>query len=352
MLTSIKLRLYKPIAIYRIWKKNRIINKLYRNDRKIYLLNIPSHGNLGDHLLSVAEQKFFQDNCSEFRIIPVTSADLFYSIKHSLSSMKSNDILCVTGGGFLGSMYEEEGRILRIFRMFPQNKIIILPQTIFYENTRTGRAMLESAARIYKQHQKLYVIARDVNSYNLLNSKLMPGRHNHIALTPDLALYIRFDSQYPREGILWCLRQDSEKIDKNLPITKVLHDLLSSRKLKECYTDTYVDHSIPLESEHYEVERKMIQFSRAQLVITDRLHGMIYSVITGTPVLAMDNLSGKIGQVYNHWLSDIPFVRFVNSSHQCETALNDLLSMGGCHYENAGILNKYQPIKNFIYAEN
>ena len=116
--------------MFKIWRKFKHLQKENSSINRLYLLNIPSHGNLGDHLLSVAELQFFKDNFPDLLIVPVTSADLYFSIKLSLSSIRPNDIICITGGGFLGSMYEEEERFLSIIKMFPNNKIVVLPQTI------------------------------------------------------------------------------------------------------------------------------------------------------------------------------------------------------------------------------
>lgn len=352
MITSIKRAIYLPYAKYKVWKKFRFLKKYDKNTRHIYLLNIPSHGNLGDHLLSVSEQEFFLDNFPQYLLILVTSADLYYSIKYSLSSVREEDILCITGGGFLGSLYEEEERFLEILRRFPNNKIIVLPQTIYYEDNEKGKRMLSQAKVGYQKHKNLYVTARDQNSYDILKQSLMLGRESHIALAPDLALYFTYQSANKREGILWCMRKDLEIKEENAAIVQTLKDQVCDTDLQVSYTDTYVNYPIPLSMEVVEVQKKLEQFSHAKLVITDRLHGMIYAVITGTPVIAMDNISGKVGQVYRQWISHIPYVRFVNSVIDADSAVSSLLKKKDYIYDNASIRKQYQPIIDFINAEN
>ena len=46
------------------------------------------------------------------------------------------------------------------------------------------------------------------------------------------------------------------------------------------------------------------KFAKAKIVVTDRLHGMIFTIITNTPCIAINNLSGKVKGVYDT-LSDI-----------------------------------------------
>lgn len=351
MLTWIKQMLYKPYAAFKILRKFKYLRKKdYLSTPRLYLLNIPSHGNLGDHLLSIAELQFFKDNFPDFPIIPVTSSDLYYSLRLSLNSIRPHDIICITGGGFLGSLYEEERRFLSILKMFPDNKIVVLPQTIYYENNKHGNTSLQKAINIYKKHKSLYVVARDQNTYNILKNKLMKNRESQIALTPDLALYLHYKSNHKRTSILWCMRKDSEINTTNYNIINSLKHQTLDTNLPEEYTDTYVPYHIPFESEYDEVHKKIEQFSKARLVITDRLHGMIYSTITGTPVIAMDNISGKVGQVYDMWISQLPYVKFVSDEKQVKDIVHELLSLNDCQYENEILKEQYQPIINFINA--
>ena len=350
MLKHIKPLLYKPYAMFKIFRKFKHLQNENSSVTRIYLLNIPSHGNLGDHLLSVAELQFFKDNFPDLLIIPITSADLYYSIKLSLNSVRANDIICITGGGFLGSMYEEEERFLSIIKMFPNNKIVVLPQTIYYENNKRGQIALQKAINIYKQHKFLYIAARDQNTYNILQNTLMKDKHTQIALTPDLGLYLCYKSNFKRTSILWCMRKDHEKNLNNSDIINSLKKQTMNTNLIEENTDTYVHYSIPLENEYEEVLKKIKQFSKARLVITDRLHGMIYSAITETPVIALDNVSGKVGQVYEKWLSHLPYVKFISQKEQTQNIIQELLSINDCQYKDNILKEQYKPIIDFINA--
>lgn len=350
MLNRIKQIIYRPYARLKIRSKFRQYKCSSIQPARLYLLNIPSHGNLGDHLLSVAEHEFFKDNFPNLQIVPVTSSDLYYSIKISLSSVRPNDILCITGGGFLGSLYDEEERFFTILNMFPHNKVVVLPQTIYYENNIKGQKALNRAKLYYKAHNNLYVVARDRNTYELLNEVLMKGHEDRIAYTPDLALYINKPLNSVRDGILWCLRNDAEICDSNNSLIKILADQVYNLGIKEEHTDTYVSYPISYELEEEEVRKKLEQFSRAKLVITDRLHGMIYSVITGTPVIAMDNISGKVGQVYKQWLESLDYVKFVSSVDDANDIVHQMNTLGSCVYDNHQIIKMYQPIIDFINA--
>ena len=350
ILGKIKQLIYRPYAIAKIWYKFRPYKCSSTDNPRLYLLNIPSHGNLGDHLLSVAEHEFLKDNFPHLQIVPVTSSDLYYSIKVSLSSVRQNDILCITGGGFLGSLYDEEERFLAILKMFPQNKVIVLPQTIYYEDNIKGYKALERAKAFYESHNKLYVVARDQNTYDLLIKVLMKDHEDRVAFTPDLALYINKPADFERDGILWCLRKDAEISVSNTSLVKELTKQVKTLGFHEVFTDTYVSYPISYELEEEEVQKKIEEFSHVKLVITDRLHGMIYSVITGTPVIAMDNISGKVGQVYDQWIKDLNYVRFISNTDDLKDIVYQMLSIHECTYNNRHLVKMYQPIIDFINA--
>lgn len=350
LLGKIKQFIYRPYAIAKIWQKFRKYKCSTSDSSRLFLLNIPSHGNLGDHLLSVAEHKFLKDNFPNLLIVPVTSSDLYYSIKISLASVRDNDILCVTGGGFLGSLYDEEERFFTILNMFPRNKVIVLPQTIYYEDNIKGQNALERAKLFYRSHNNLYVVARDRNSYELLTEVLMKGHEDRVAFTPDLALYINKSFDFERDGILWCLRNDAEISISNTALIKEMTRQVKALEVHEVFTDTYVSYPIPYELEDEEVRKKLEEFSHARLVITDRLHGMIYSVITGTPVIAMDNISGKVGQVYEQWLKSLSYVRFISTNDHAKDIILQMNALDNCVYDNQHIMKMYQPIIDFINA--
>lgn len=345
MLSTIIRIIYRPIGICHTYSNVR--KRKSDSHNRIFLLNIPSHGNLGDHLLSIAEQRFLADNFPEREIILVSSADLYFSSRIALMDVCEDDIICITGGGFMGSMYAEEERILKIIQRFPNNKIVFFPQTIYYAPTPQGDRMKNAAAKIYSSHKHLFVAARDSNTYNLLKNVLMPGDKQDIALLPDMALYIHFPSTNIRDGILWCMRKDTEVKSDNAAIVEKLRKIVADLPYSLKEADTYVNYSIPLEHEEEEVRRKIDEFSRARLVITDRLHGMLYAIITDTPVIALDNVSGKVGQVYKLWLHNCPLIHFIDDQNISSDAIQDLMT-NAATFANEAIKEKYLPLIHAI----
>lgn len=328
----------------------KVKRQKFGGKKRIYLLNIPSHGNLGDHLISVAEIQFFKDNFPNYELVKLSSADLYFSVRIALSTVRQQDVLCMTGGGYLGSMYQEEERFMRILRLFPHNKIIVLPQSIYYEPSEQGAIKKQSAAEKYHKHNNLYIIAREQNTFNLLREDLMKGNENRVALTPDIALYLNYQPSENRDTILWCIRNDDEKNRTSNVLLKHLNLLLRESGYIQKFTDTYINHSIPVEDEEREVYAKLQEFSKAKLVVTDRLHGMIYAAISGTPAIVVDNSTGKIGNVYKLWLHAIPYIRFVTDEQSVEMAVANLMKIQYISFDKLSFEQQFKPIIDAINA--
>lgn len=347
---SFKGNLYRPIGAVRTLMRTIRRRRSAGNESRLFILNIPSHGNLGDHLISLAEQVFLGTYFPAKRVELITSADLFFSIRFALADVRKDDILCVTGGGFMGSLYAEEDRFLKIIDRFPDNKIVFFPQSFYYAPSKSRQRMINRAAKVYGAHKSLYVAARDTSSYSLLRNELMPDAADRISLVPDIALFLHSAFRHTREGVLYCIRNDAESLQSNVSILDKIKASLSEKGLPERFTDTYVDRSIPLDKEADEVSKMFEEFAKARLVVTDRLHGMIFAVITDTPVIVLDNVTGKVRQMYDMFLKEIPFVRFVQGCTCVESCIADVLAAGNCIFDHESIKHLYLPLINAIEA--
>ena len=95
---------------------------------------------------------------------------------------------------------------------------------------------------------------------------------------------------------------------------------------------------------------KWEEFKHARLVITDRLHGMIFSAITGTPCVALNNSNGKVGFEYE-WLKNLPYIGFVDDSTD-ETAIIKAVKIvkaaGSTDFASAGLDRHFGPLVTLI----
>ena len=100
-------------------------------------------------------------------------------------------------------------------------------------------------------------------------------------------------------------------------------------------------------SEFELVRAKMCQFAEAELVITDRLHGMIFSAITETPCIVLGNHNHKIEGSYQ-WIKHLPYIRFIKEVNNIENHIAELRTLKDCKFENGEILKKFNRMKEIV----
>src|SRR5699024_2438710 len=220
---------------------NKILKELRKNKAikpKIYIIGAPEHGNLGDHAIMEAELKFLNNHFPDKSIIEIPYNMVFFKLEELIDLIDQKDIICVTGGGYMGSLWpRSEEFVRRIVSHFSDNKVIVFPQTAFYEmNPFKATEYLKSSVDIYNNHKDLTLTAREKNTFDLFEEYY--DKSNNI-LTPDIGLYLdETDKMVEREGLLVCLRGDREKVtDTNILMNSVKQQA-KEYNLGITYTDT------------------------------------------------------------------------------------------------------------------
>ena len=83
-------------------------------------------------------------------------------------------------------------------------------------------------------------------------------------------------------------------------------------------------------------------------MITDRLHGMIYAYLTGTPCIVLDNVSGKVSHVYDLWLYNVPYIKFVADSSNTMEAIKELCGYKGKDFDTITLMEKFEELRKII----
>ncbi|RYQ54710.1 polysaccharide pyruvyl transferase [Bifidobacterium pseudolongum subsp. globosum] len=151
-----------------------------------------------------------------------------------------------------------------------------------------------------------------------------------VSLVPDIVLSLDTTSYVSttngkREGMALVLRQDAER-NLTMEDWAMIHDVVSQSGMKVTQMDTMADAKyIALEDRHDVVAELLSRFASSKVVVTDRLHGMIFAAITGTPCVAFANSNRKVGGVYQ-WINDLPYIQYINDTRQLEESLQAVLS--------------------------
>lgn len=321
MLTKIKQRIKKYIYGNKYKKYKKYCKK---NNQKEYLIfNTPKHGNIGDQAIIYAEYKIFEKkNIKIFEISTYEEKLYFDSIKKNISK---DAILSITGGGFIGSQWLcEQNLVNKVVNEFYNHKIIIFPQTIYFKEDEQGKEELKKSIEIFNKAENLIIFAREEKSYNFAKKTYKNAK---VILVPDIVLSLEnMQFNCKRENILCVMRKDPEGIFSEEDKLQINH-ILQKYGLPIKQTDTVVERSIPVANRTSELESKLKQFASAKLVVTDRLHGMIFASITNTPCIVLSNYNYKVEGVYQ-WIKDVdPNIIFEREIQNIEKDVERLMNV-------------------------
>lgn len=285
-------------------------------DKKIFFIGTPSHGNIGDHVISFATMNYLHVVLSDAPVIEISIKEFPYMLGILEKIVKEKDLLILQGGGNMGNIYWTNERIRReVIKRFPDNRIIIFPETIYYENTIYGSTDLMVSKRIYAKANHLTICARERVSYETMKALY---KHADVILTPDIVCSFHFCALKSENKIAKLFfRKDKEQcIDDQM--RNAIEKVLIEKNFHYEYSDMLYQSRgyIGKANRKYLVEGKVREISESALIITDRLHVMILSVLTGTPCIVFFGYNHKIESTYRTWFSGIPYLALVNDIAQ------------------------------------
>ena len=259
--------------------------------RKIFFLGVhpPRHRNIGDFAQTYAIRKWFDDYFPNQQVFEFNKPEVRKSLNIIKAKTNREDLIFINSGGDMGDRYAgwEQTR-KRIVQRFHGNRVVSLPQTIYYSNSDHGRRVLRESADAYNSHGRLTIMARDPVSYgNALKYFDKCG----IILFPDFALYLEApENKDERRGCLLCLRRD---IESRLGASeKAAIRRLIGMELREF--DTTLRYDITPDKREKAFNETIKLFQSFKAVVTDRFHGMIFSYIAGTPCVALPTRDHKV----------------------------------------------------------
>lgn len=275
----------------------------------------PRHGNLGDQMISVATEKILSDIFDDKKIFEIEEEVYLKRREEIKKYINKKDVIVLHGGGNLGDVWLEVEQIRRrVLEEYPDNKII-MPQTITFKSEEEKKRSVD----IYSKVKDLSIITREKYSYRTAKEIF---KNSKIYLTPDSVLYLEdyFDERFNdrREGVLFLLRKDHEKtISSN--ISKNIEVILKKLDLNYDFSDTVIKSEGKInKNTRIKFCKKLIEeISNKKLIITDRLHGMILSVITNTPAIVFGSSTKKtIGSL--KWIEHLDNVSFIKDENDFE----------------------------------
>lgn len=284
--------------------------------KRFFMFGIPTYNNIGDQAIAYSEKKFIEHYFPDIDYIEILEPETEKAIIEIKECIRKKDMVGFTGGGNIGNLYLNHETARRsVFESFPENKTISMTQSAFFEDTPEGEKERELSRKAYNKNKHLTLCARESQTYQLLKDTFEAD----VIHIPDIVLSLTSDtSASEREGIVFLFREDEEKITEDTFIHSLM-DRLNSRypvkrtdnvmeeKIADGDPDQSKESVLPTERDQVFTE-KLEEIKSCKLLVTDRLHGMIFAAITGTPCLTFDNSYGKASNSYHDWLKPLNFI--------------------------------------------
>lgn len=344
--TQLKAKLPLKLKIYlryQLSKKSEI--SISKDTAKVIVALAADYGNLGDVAITNAQINFIRDAFPNHQILPIYLDEINSLLIPLKKRLNPDDVITIIGGGNMGDLYEgfEEYR-RSIIKFFPNNKIVSFPQTIDFSETDEGTTSIRKSIKVYSGHKNLHIFAREPQSYEKMKTCF---KDNKVYIVPDIVLYLnKIEPKLNRNGIIFSLRDDSEKKISNNK-QKQLIDSVIKTYTDVKFLDTHIgDHNFAKEMGDAELDNILNSFKSSKVVITDRLHGMIFCAITKTPCVVLPNSNHKISGTYNYWLSDLPYIQFVEEFEETKilNVINHLHEMDLDQCKSLELDSKYIPL--------
>lgn len=267
-------------------------------ERQLFVIGTAEHPNYGDFAISIAQQLFLE-HYVDGKIIEYSEEEISRPLTYRLieKQIKPGDIIFLQGGGNFGNVYHfHEGYRRKVISQFRNNKIVLFPQTMFFTDDEEGKKELELSQKTYNAHPDLVLALREKESFHRAQEAFPNAK---VIFCPDIVLYLNktFEKKDSNGKVLMLLRVGKEEKFPQAEKDKFIETL------KKDYPVEFNDHGCHEKinaSTRLGLFRSQVElYANYSVVITDKLHGAIFTILSGTPCIMLPTLSHKISSTYS-----------------------------------------------------
>lgn len=282
-------------------------------DDDYVFLELPFYINPGDALIWKGTEQFLSE--LPYRCLYRAAFSTF-----DYQPLPKNVIIVMQGGGNFGDLYRSNQDFrLMIMEKYPDNRIVILPQTVYYKSA----LQLIRDVWAMRKHRYLTICARDAYSYDFLRRY---GFTSHVLMVPDMAFYCQMDdlrslTVAEDKKLLVFKRVDAEQqasayldeaaatsgadvsdwevVEHPNEMTEKLRTLILSQHPHQEINDYCLQTLLP-----YLIASGVRQISQYGKVVSTRLHAAIIAVLLEKETVVLNNSYGKNLHFYDTWLKN------------------------------------------------
>ena len=318
---------------------------IHNRKKSLFLFGVPSHSNLGDQTQTLCIRKWFAVNYPDYTVFefPQDKSGLLIVKLLRLLICKNDKVVCHSGY-HLTDMYPIQDIYCNVVETFYDRPILIFPQTIFYKSS----IELEKTASIMNAHGGVTLLVRDAQSYETAKTYFSSCK---LILFPDIVTSLIGTRVFSKErdGILFCTRNDIEAFYSPNQLQE-LKDRFSDIKVEQTDTTLSLSPRYIIRNRDKVLTETLDYFASFNLVITDRYHGTILSLVAGTPVVVLKTSDHKLSSGVD-WFPDEfrEYICFANNLTEAYTVAQEMLKRKLSHRLPAYFkTNYYDKLKSIL----
>ena len=313
-----------------------LISELLQGSNSCALVDYPNYANIGDSAIWLGTTACLKRLGVRLRYV---CDRLTYDKSEMASRIDRKTPILMQGGGNFGDVWPAHQPFREeVIRAFPNNPIVIMPQTIFFEKDEN----LVRAKKIINAHERLTILVRDHRSLELARSEF----RTRSLLCPDMAFAIdRLDRQIdPAEDVLMLMRTDKEsrfsavlaehnvtdwpdETSKFVSVKRLLtgHD---DRTASLWHRTHLTRPAIYNALARHRFNLGCSVLARGKVVLTDRLHAHILCLMMDIPHVVLDNSYGKLASFYQTWSTSNPLCHWADTFPDAIATTQDISGRG------------------------
>jgi pyruvyl transferase EpsO len=277
---------------------------------KLALVDFPDHSNVGDSAIWLGEMAYLEQR----RRLPAYYSAISDFEDAACRAAIGDGTILIHGGGNLGTLWpKHEAFRLHLLREHRGRPIVQMPQSIHYATPEAAAEMAEAI----RQHGQFTLLVRDAKSLAFAKEHF----ECRIELCPDAALMLgrqqKLTAKYPVFALLRTDHERAQGEDEPLPPGAVADDWLEEDPAQKRYLRLSLKlHRLFMRDAmairalrqrrlaEWRFRRGLAMLSQGEVVVTDRLHAHILSVLLDIPHVLLDNSYGKVAGFADQWTGD------------------------------------------------
>lgn len=328
-----------PLDCEESWESIEQIKRIYEYPReksrkfespRFVIVNTPDHRNIGDYMIIDSIEAMIDQEFPDSPIVKISRGEIEKRKGLPTGIIQDEDIVVIGGGGYFGNLWSSGRLIPIILDQCKDNRTIVFPQSVFFgEEDRPE--WIDAYKNTICNHTNLSLCIREKNSYErakeICSDKKVFLMPDTVLIGEGIAFYLHYmknqfndiqqneQTKKDKYRVCVCLREDKESL-LSVETRNALKNKICADFQNVYFSSMHYARQVLSGGERGAIIQKINDIAAADIVITDALHCMITCIITGTPCIAVDNISGKLSGTYE-WVKQLRYIKLLSDPQEC-----------------------------------